>query len=52
MRAHLFEMIEAMGLPSSQEAGCKGLIRTITYDAQGNVEAALRRRKNGRAADD
>jgi hypothetical protein len=49
MRAHLFEMIEAMGLPDSQEKGAKGLIRTITYDSQASVEAALRRRSNNHA---
>lgn len=42
MRAHLFEMIEAGGFPQRQEAGLKGLIRTITYDSQATVEAALR----------
>lgn len=43
MRAHLFEMVEAAGMPQRQEAGFKGLIRTITYDSQATVEAALRR---------
>lgn len=43
MRAHLFEMIEAAGLPQPQENGLKGLVRTITYDSQASVEAALQR---------
>lgn len=43
MRAHLFEMVEAAGFPERQEDGFKGLIRTITYDAQATVESALRR---------
>jgi hypothetical protein len=46
MRAHLFEMIEAGGFAERQEAGLKGLIRTITYDSQASVEAALRRGSN------
>jgi hypothetical protein len=46
MRAHLFEMIEAGGFQERQEAGLKGLVRTITYDAQASVEQALRRRRN------
>jgi hypothetical protein len=43
MRAHLFEMVEAAGMPQRQEDGFKGLIRTITYDSQATVEAAMRR---------
>ena len=43
MRAHLFEMVEAAGFPQRQENGLKGMVRTITYDAQASVEAALRR---------
>ena len=46
MRAHLFEMIEATGLAQSQQNGLKGLIRTITYDSQASVEAALQRGGN------
>jgi hypothetical protein len=43
MRAHLFEMVEAMGLPPGQEKGTKGLIRAITYEAQASVDGRLRR---------
>lgn len=49
MRAHLFEMVEAGGMPSKQESGFKGLIRTITYDSQATIEAALRGRNNNHA---
>ena len=42
MRAHLFEAVEAAGWPQRQEKGWKGVIRTITYDSQGSIEAALR----------
>jgi hypothetical protein len=47
MRAHLFEATEAAGWPSRQEKGWKGVIRTITYDSQASIEAALRRAANG-----
>ena len=49
MRAHLFEMVEAAGMPERQEAGFKGLIRTITYESQASVEAALRGRERNHA---
>ncbi len=49
MRAHLFEMIEAAGFPERQEAGLKGLVRTITYDSQASVESTLRRGGNREA---
>jgi hypothetical protein len=42
MRAHLFEMVEAAGMRDRQEKGFKGVIRTITYESQATVEAALR----------
>jgi len=47
MRAHLFEATEAAGWPPRQEKGWKGVIRTITYDSQTSIEAALRRAANG-----
>jgi hypothetical protein len=50
MRAHLFEMIEAAGFPQRQEDGFKGMIRTITYDAQATIEASLRRKADQRDA--
>lgn len=49
LRAGLFSSIEAVGLPDKQELALKGLIRQLTYDAQANVEAALRRSAGGGA---
>jgi hypothetical protein len=43
MRAHFFEACEAAGWPQRQEKGWKGVIRTISYDSQSHLEAALRR---------
>jgi hypothetical protein len=50
MRAHLFEACEAAGWPTRQEKGWKGVIRTITYDSQTQIESALRREANGTMA--
>ena len=47
MRAHLFEAAEAAGWPPRQEKGWKGVIRTVTYDSQSQLEGALRRAANG-----
>ena len=47
VRGHLFGAIEAVGLPERQENAIKGLIRTLTYDAQANLEAVLRGRDDG-----
>ena len=47
LRAHLFEAVEASGWRPRQEKGWKGVIRTITYNSQGEIEAALRRAANG-----
>jgi len=43
VRGGLFSAIEAADLPLKQENALKGLIRQLTYDAQGNIEGALRR---------
>ena len=43
LRGHLFEAVEATGMPPTQESAFKGLIRTFTYDAQTAIEASLRR---------
>ena len=43
LRGHLFESVEAVGLPHTQEDAFKGLIRTFTYTAQTGIEARLRR---------
>jgi hypothetical protein len=42
LRGRLFGAVEATGMPEKQERAFKGLIRNLTYDAQANVEAALR----------
>ena len=43
LRAGLFSSIEAVGLPEKQEVALKGVIRQLSYDAQANIEASLRR---------
>lgn len=43
LRGRLFGAVEAAGLPDKQENALKGLVRSLTYDAQANVESALRR---------
>jgi hypothetical protein len=45
LRGRLFQFVEAIGLPDKQENAVKGLVRTLTYDAQANLEAALREGK-------
>ena len=42
LRGGMFSAVEAVDLPTKQENALKGLIRQLTYDAQGNIEAALR----------
>ena len=42
LRRNLFEMIEAAGMPPRQERAWKGVVRTMTYDAQATVEGAVR----------
>ena len=46
LRGGLFSAVEATGLRIKQENALKGLIRQLTYDAQSNIEAALRREEN------
>jgi len=43
LRGVLFSAVEAVGLEAKQENALKGLIRALSYDAQANIEAALRR---------
>jgi hypothetical protein len=46
LRGGLFSAVEAVGFQSlKQENALKGLIRQLTYEAQGNIEAAMRRRE-------
>lgn len=42
LRGRLFGSIEAVGFPPRREAAVKNLVRTLTYDAQANLEAAIR----------
>lgn len=42
LRGRLFGAVEAVGLPQKQETAIKGLIRTLTYASQADLEAALR----------
>lgn len=43
LRGQLFGAIEAVGLPERQENAIKGLIRRVSYEAQAELEAAIRR---------
>jgi hypothetical protein len=42
LRGRLFGFVDAIGLPDKQETAIKSLIRQLTYDAQADIEAALR----------
>jgi hypothetical protein len=43
LRGRLFQLVELAGLPDVQERAFKSCIRsTTTYDAQADLEAALR----------
>lgn len=46
MRGLLFGAVESIGLPTKQENAFKGVVRTLTYDAQSHLEATIR--NNGR----
>jgi hypothetical protein len=51
LRGRLFSLIEAVGLPRRQELALKSCVRNVSYDAQADLEQALRRefadRRNG-----
>jgi hypothetical protein len=42
LRGRPFQAIEATGVPAKQEVAIKGLIRNLTYDAQADLESALK----------
>lgn len=42
LRGRMFGTIEAVGFPPRRETAIKNLVRTVTYDAQANLEAAVR----------
>jgi hypothetical protein len=44
LRAALFDMVEVADLNAKQEKAAKGLVRKFTYDAQAELEAAVRER--------
>jgi uncharacterized radical SAM superfamily Fe-S cluster-containing enzyme len=43
LRGRLFQFVEATGMNDKQERAVKGLIRTLTYDAQRDLESHLKR---------
>jgi hypothetical protein len=45
LRGRLFELFEVMGLSNRQQRAAKALVRSITYESQAGVEAALRRER-------
>jgi len=47
MRGRMFQAIEMAGMRPKQESGWKGVMRSIAYDSQIAIEAALREAANG-----
>lgn len=43
LRGRLFQLVEATGMADGQQHAFKGCIRSTTYDAQAELESALRR---------
>lgn len=43
LRGRLFEAVEATGVEDKHQLAMKGLIRGLSYDLQGELEACLRR---------
>ena len=48
LRGRLFQAVEATGIEDGHQTAIKGLIRSITYDLQADIEGGLR---NARRAD-
>jgi hypothetical protein len=44
LRGRLFQTIEAVGFDEDRERAVKGLVRHLTYDAQADLEQALKER--------
>jgi hypothetical protein len=42
LRGRLFGAVEATGMPLKQQNAVKGLIRTLTYDLQADLEETLK----------
>lgn len=49
LRGRLFQAVEATGVEDKHQVAIKGLVRSITYDMQSDIEGALR---NARRADE
>jgi hypothetical protein len=47
LRGRMFQAIEMAGMRPKQESGWKGVMRSIAYDSQTSIEAALREAANG-----
>lgn len=42
LRGRLFQLVESWGLDAKREDAMKGCIRSETYDAEADLESALR----------
>ena len=42
LRGRLFQAVEATGVEEAHQKAIKGLVRSITYDLQADIEGALR----------
>ena len=42
LRGRLFQAVEATGINDGHQTAIKGLIRSLTYDLQADVEASIR----------
>lgn len=42
LRGKLFQVVESWGRPEKQELAMKGVIRSVTYEAQADLESNLR----------
>lgn len=38
LRGRVLGLIESWGLPETQERGCKGTFKSLTYDAEGRIK--------------
>jgi hypothetical protein len=47
LRGRLFQAVEATGVEDRHQAAIKGLIRSLTYDMQADIEGALRNARRG-----
>ena len=48
LRGRLFALIELADMADYREEAFKSLVRTLTYEAQRDLQRYLRRRPNGR----